>query len=157
MCNYPTVKYFKEDKNAVSLKHAHPNDTGLDLSMIKFSSKENTDNMVYLDSGIVLQPNHDHYFEVVPRSSFAKKCPGWVMVNSPGIIDTDYRGTVQICLQKFDPKRDVREFKFPLNAFQLVHRKIEPYNLEIIQTFDELSKTKRSSGGFGSTDAIFLN
>ena len=108
--------------------------------------------MVYLDSGIILQANPGYYFEITPRSSFAKKCPGWVMVNSPGIIDTNYRGTVQVCLQRFDFREGKGDFKLPLNAFQLVYRKIEPCVLQYVNNSSINMNTDRGEGGFGSTD-----
>ena len=150
MSNYPVAQYYKDDPKAVDLVRAHPTDTGIDLTMIKLvKDKKQTDNMIYLDSGIIVQPHDtDHYFELVPRSSFAKKAPGWVMVNSPGIIDTNYRGTLQVCLQRFD-KSD-NKIILPLNAFQLIYRKIEPCNIQRTEKFS--TKTDRGQGGFGSTD-----
>ena len=83
--------------------------------------------------------------QVRPRSGLAAK-HGISILNSPGTIDSDYRGEIGIILvnlsnQKFTINRGDR-------IAQLVLAKYEKINWKIIK---QLPKTNRGFGGFGST------
>ena len=82
--------------------------------------------------------------EITPRSGLAVK-HGISVVNSPGIIDSDYRHEVGVILvnlgeEDFVVRRNDR-------IAQMNFKKVEKAEFEIV---DELSKTERK-GGFGST------
>ena len=83
---------------------------------------------------------------LVPRSSFTNK--GWVMANSPGQIDSDYRGEWMMKLESLDSTG----FDFPFNegdrVGQMYFEKVLDTELEITE---DLSETERGDGGFGST------
>jgi len=92
---------------------------------------------------------------IVPRSSFSH-C-GWVMANSPGQIDSDYRGEWMV---KFEgiPYSTNKSYGFFTPApfpYKVGDRVAQVYLEEVKRlTFievDELSNTVRGSGGFGST------
>ncbi|NPV11582.1 MAG: dUTP diphosphatase [Ignavibacteria bacterium] len=83
--------------------------------------------------------------QVRPRSGLAAK--NFVTVlNTPGTIDSDYRGEIKVILTNFG-KED-----FVVNRgdriAQLVITKVE--RAEIVET-NELNSTKRNEGGFGHT------
>ncbi|MFH0869771.1 MAG: dUTP diphosphatase [archaeon] len=83
--------------------------------------------------------------EITPRSGLAAK-HGISIVNSPGLIDPDYRGEVGIVLinlgkEDFVVKRNER-------IAQMNIKKVE--RAEFVEEKD-LSKTARGEGGFGST------
>jgi dUTP pyrophosphatase len=84
---------------------------------------------------------------VVPRSSISKT--NWVLANSIGIIDADYRGEWMVvfkCLGEmvYEPL----PFGVGDRCAQIYFEKI--VDAEFVQV-EELSDTERGSGGFGST------
>lgn len=90
---------------------------------------------------------------IVPRSSFTQK--GWVMQNSPGQIDSDYRGEWMIKFQSIPYSATWNNGlnpKFPYKVgdrcAQIFFEKVEPIYWEETET---LNDTVRNHGGFGST------
>jgi len=84
---------------------------------------------------------------VQPRSGLAIK-NGISIVNSPGLIDSGYRGEVCVVLINLDKEKDFHINKGD-RICQMVVKKIEIVD---ILKVDKLSKTDRNSNGFGSTD-----
>jgi dUTP pyrophosphatase len=83
--------------------------------------------------------------QVRPRSGLAAR-HGITVLNSPGTIDADYRGELQVILvnigsEKFVVQRGMR-------IAQLI---IAPILHAKLVEFTSLESTKRASGGFGST------
>jgi len=98
-----------------------------------------------IGTGIKLALPEGFEAQVRPRSGLAAK-HGISILNSPGTIDSDYRGEIGVILvnlsnQKFTVNRGDR-------IAQLVLAKYEKINWKIIK---ELPKTNRGFGGFGST------
>ena len=83
---------------------------------------------------------------VRPRSGLALK-HGITVLNTPGTIDSDYRGDVGVILINHGNK------VFTVNQgdriAQLIINKVEQVEFEIV---NELDDTARGSGGFGSTN-----
>ena len=83
---------------------------------------------------------------VRPRSGLALK-HGITVLNTPGTIDSDYRGDVGVVLINHGDKT------FTVNQgdriAQLIINKVEQVEFEIV---NELDDTARGSGGFGSTN-----
>jgi len=95
--------------------------------------------------GIQIELPDGYEAQVRPRSGLAAKY-GVTVLNSPGTIDSDYRGEIKVILinhgkQKFEIKRGDR-------IAQLVISKVE--RVEIVEN-TQLSKTIRGEGGFGHT------
>jgi dUTP pyrophosphatase len=83
--------------------------------------------------------------QVRPRSGLALK-HGISIVNTPGTVDADYRGMVQVCLINLGQEPYVVE---PLSRIaQLVICPIIQAELELVVELDE---TARGAGGYGST------
>ncbi len=99
-----------------------------------------------IPTGVVLEIPGGYEGEVRARSGLASKF-GIGVLNSPGTIDSDYRGEIKVILFNFG-KKDF-EIKKGNRIAQLVITKVEKVNL--VET-DELNTTKRKNGGFGSTD-----
>ena len=83
--------------------------------------------------------------QVRPRSGLALK-NGVTCLNTPGTIDSDYRGEVKVILanlgdEYFEVKRGDR-------IAQLVPAQVQR---AVLAEVDELDETRRGSGGFGST------
>ncbi|MCW3849366.1 dUTP diphosphatase [Sphingomonas sp. LB-2] len=83
--------------------------------------------------------------QVRPRSGLALK-HGVTCLNTPGTIDSDYRGEVKVILA------NLGEAPFVVNRgdriAQLVPAPVQRATLDMVETLDE---TSRGSGGFGST------
>jgi dUTP pyrophosphatase len=84
---------------------------------------------------------------VVPRSSISKE--NWVLANSIGIIDADYRGEWMMvfrCLGEmiYHPL----PFGVGDRCGQIYFEEITPFEIEEVE---DLSDTERGEGGFGST------
>ena len=98
-----------------------------------------------IGTGIKLALPEGFEAQVRPRSGLAAK-HGISILNSPGTIDSDYRGEIGVILVNLSNK------KFTVNSgdriAQLVLKKYEKINWRIIK---ELPKTNRGFGGFGST------
>jgi dUTP pyrophosphatase len=83
--------------------------------------------------------------QVRPRSGLALK-HGITCLNTPGTIDSDYRGEVKVILA------NLGDAPFPIRRgdriAQLVPAPVQPARFELVDTLDE---TARGAGGFGST------
>ena len=92
---------------------------------------------------IALEPGFEA--QVRPRSGLALK-HGITCLNSPGTIDSDYRGEVGVILINHGPEAFV--IKRGERIAQLVVAKCEQAAMVEVAALDE---TARGSGGFGST------
>jgi dUTP pyrophosphatase len=125
---------------------AHASDVGLDLTALRVEAK--TERRFVFDTGVSVQPPEGFYVEVVPRSSIAKT--DFIMANSVGIIDPDYRGKILVALRYLgegDGARAAQELVGTRIA-QLLLRRLEPCEVEVVQGLEE---TARGAGGFGSS------
>lgn len=136
------INFKKMRPDAVTPTKAHETDTGFDLTIL--DGKQIADNIYRYDTGIAVQPQEGYYTEVYPRSSFSKT--GYVLLNSVGIIDHSYRGSILVTLMKVNPS--CPDLPLPYKGFQLVVRKLI---LSTLQEVDELDETARGKGGFGSS------
>ena len=98
-----------------------------------------------IKTGICVEIPNGYEIEIRPRSGNADRY-GVTVLNSPGTIDSDYRGELEVLLinlgeEPFVIKRGAR-------IAQAVVSKIEKAKLTVK---DALSDTCRGAGGFGST------
>ncbi|HMI52367.1 MAG TPA: dUTP diphosphatase [Candidatus Saccharimonadales bacterium] len=101
--------------------------------------------MVMVSCGFSIAVPEGFEAQVRPRSGLASKF-GITLSNSPGTIDSDYRGEVKVPLinlgsESFEITRGLR-------IAQMV---VAPVNRVRWQEVEELSETARSVGGFGHT------
>jgi dUTP pyrophosphatase len=83
--------------------------------------------------------------QIRPRSGMALK-QGLSVPNSPGTIDSDYRGEIKVIVVNLS--KDPIEIKDGDRIAQMVIAKYETISWN---TVDSLSDTERGEGGFGST------
>ncbi len=88
---------------------------------------------------------YGYEIQVRPRSGLAAKY-GIGVLNSPGTIDSDYRGEVKVILFNFS--KEPFKIKSGERIAQLVVSKI--YKAEI-EVSSDLQETERGEGGFGHT------
>ena len=112
-----------------------------------------------IDSPVVLQPGKRAiiptglFFEIPegfeiqvrPRSGLAAK-NGVTVLNTPGTIDSDYRGELKIILINLGDEDFVIN-----NGERIAQIIISPVTQATFQVTDSLSETERGEGGFGST------
>ena len=118
-------------------------DVGYDLTIIDIK-KEIHETCTLYTTGIVIKPRVGYYTEIVPRSSIIKS--GYMLANSVGVIDNTYTGELMIALIKVNP--DAKPIELPFRGFQLIFRKQEEAEFELV---DDVVETIRGNGGFGST------
>ncbi|MCK5824212.1 MAG: dUTP diphosphatase [Ichthyobacteriaceae bacterium] len=100
---------------------------------------------VIIKTGIFMQIPVGYEAQVRPRSGMAAK-HGITVLNSPGTIDSDYRGEVGVILVNLSNANFT--IKDGERVAQLVFAKHE--HIKWNQT-EELDSTNRGEGGFGST------
>ena len=83
--------------------------------------------------------------QVRPRSGLAAK-KGITVLNSPGTVDSDYRGEIRVILINHSDEPFV--IKHGDRIAQMVIARHEKASFEIVSSLDE---TERGAGGFGST------
>ncbi len=98
-----------------------------------------------IPTGLLTALPDGYELQIRPRSGLALR-HGIVLPNSPGTIDSDYRGELQIILlnaghQPFTVERGMR----------IAQAVLAPVTRAIWREVDELDATERSAGGFGST------
>tara|TARA_Y200000002_G_scaffold82163_1_gene64913 strand:+ start:183 stop:653 length:471 start_codon:yes stop_codon:yes gene_type:complete len=98
-----------------------------------------------IPTGIAISVPSGYEAQIRPRSGLAAK-NGITVLNSPGTIDSDYRGEILVMLINHSNKDF--EILRGMRIAQMVISKIEQFNLIPV---DELDTTDRGKDGFGST------
>jgi dUTP pyrophosphatase len=86
--------------------------------------------------------------QIRPRSGLAQR-HGVTVLNSPGTVDSDYRGEVKVILINHGERP--LEISHGMRVAQMVIAKVERVELSEAVGPDQLEGTARSDGGFGST------
>jgi len=103
---------------------------------------------IKVPTGLKIEIPQGYEAQVRPRSGLAVKT-GLTVLNSPGTIDSDYRGDIEIILVNLGQENVI--IKDGERIAQLV---VAPVcHAQIAETL-ELSPSRRGSGGFGSTGAL---
>jgi dUTP pyrophosphatase len=125
--------------------YAHEGDAGLDL----YSAEDVTlapFQRQLIATGISVAIPEGYAGFVQPRSGLAIK-QGFSLVNTPGLIDSHYRGEIKAIAINLDPTNPI-EIRRGDKIAQLV---IQPVvRVELLEVH-ELDETVRGEGGFGST------
>tara|TARA_B100001540_G_C15490349_1_gene498870 strand:+ start:133 stop:570 length:438 start_codon:yes stop_codon:yes gene_type:complete len=127
-------------------KYKTEGSSGLDLMAfidkpINLPSKES----VLVPTGISVAISNDLEIQIRPRSGLAAKSNISVL-NTPGTIDSDYRGEIKVILFNHGKKEFIINNKDRIA--QMVLTPIVKVNFEEVT---ELPETIRGDGGFGST------
>jgi dUTP pyrophosphatase len=125
--------------------YARPGDAGADLvttSDVVIKPGER----VVVGTGIAVAIPEGYAGFVHPRSGLAARV-GLSVVNTPGTIDSGYRGEIRICLINHDPVAPI-ELRRGDRVAQLVVQRVEH---AVFREVDQLDDSERSAGGYGST------
>src|SRR4026208_429231 len=98
-----------------------------------------------IPTGLFIELPNGHEAQIRPRSGLAIK-KGLTLLNSPGTIDSDYRGEIKIILVNLSDETQIIE---PAERIaQMIIAKYEQIEWEVT---NELEVTQRGAGGFGHT------
>ena len=100
---------------------------------------------VLVPTGLAIALPDGYEAQVRPRSGLAAR-HGLAIVNSPGTIDADYRGEIQVLLINLGS-----ELVTITRGMRIAQLVIAPVVRAHIVEAESLDKTSRGSGGFGST------
>lgn len=126
-------------------KYSHDGDAGLDLySSIDCLLKPFERKMI--STGIKISIPSGYAGFIQPKSGLAAK-KGLGIINTPGLIDSGYRGEINVILINLDPYKTI-DIKKGNKICQLVIQRFEKADLKVVKNLD---KTSRGEGGFGST------
>lgn len=96
-------------------------------------------------TGLFFEIPEGYEVQVRPRSGLAAK-NGITVLNTPGTIDSDYRGELMIILINLGDK------DFVINSGDRIAQiVVAPVTQGVFELTDSLSETERGAGGFGST------
>lgn len=141
------VKFKRTKPNAIVPTYAKPGDAGLDLYAASGGMLNPGDTQV-VPTGIAIEIPPGFVGLVVPRSGLAAKyCVS--VGNSPGIIDSGYRGELLIILAHHG-HRYAQPFQFR-EGDRLAQLVIVPYAAVLLEEVEALSDSERAEGGLGST------
>ena len=142
-----TLKIKKVRENAKIPTRATSVSAGLDLyACIDEPITLNKGDKAVIPTGIAIGLDDPHYAAFIhSRSGLAIK-HGIALLNSVGVIDSDYRGEVCVGVIK------LTEEPYTIQPFERVAQMvIKPVELPEIIEVEELDDTERGAGGFGST------
>ncbi len=133
------------DEGARVPSRAHDGDAGLDLHAAE-PARLAPGERASVGTGIAIEIPPGHAGLVLPRSGLAAR-HGVALVNSPGLIDSGYRGEVRILLLNTDRERSF-EIEPGDRIAQLLVAPIDtPEPIEVAT----LATSARGDGGFGSS------
>lgn len=126
-------------------RYQHEGDAGLDLPS-RIDCVLEPGERAIVPTGLSMAIPKGYAGFVVPRSGHASR-NGISLVNTPGLVDSGYRGELKIILINTD-KREPFHIRRGDRIAQLVIQRVEQVNLVAVTDLDD---TTRGSGGFGST------
>ena len=139
-----TLRFKRIHPEAVLPAYAHPSDAGMDVRSVA-DLVIPAGGRALVPTGLVAIIPPMYEIQVRPRSGLALK-HGVTVLNTPGTIDSGYRGEIGVILANFGDK-DFSVSKGDKVA-QLVFAPVVQPEVEETDTIDE---TDRGAGGFGST------
>ncbi len=144
---YTLVEFMKTHPDAILPKFATVGSSGMDLHCVegfRLYSKQ----YKLIDTGLKIALEHGYEAQVRSKSGLALK-KGIAVLNSPGTIDSDYRGPVGVIL--------INHSDYPwvfMAGDKIAQLVVKPVHTQVMRKFvDEFTnpKTDRGEGGYGST------
>tara|TARA_B100000686_G_C16779604_1_gene970922 strand:+ start:622 stop:1032 length:411 start_codon:yes stop_codon:yes gene_type:complete len=131
---------------AVFPLYAKDGDAGADLVAAEAVTLEPRGGRALISTGVAIAIPDGYAGFVQPRSGLAFKY-GITCLNTPGLIDSGYRGELKVLLINTDPENSFQVTKGERIA-QLVIQRVESCLFTEVETLDD---SERGQGGFGST------
>lgn len=145
MTERPTIKVTLEP-DATLPRYQTPGSAGMDLCSVEEATLEPMERKL-VPTGLRMAIPPGYEGQVRPRSGLALRY-GVSMVNTPGTIDSDYRGEIKVLLVNLGSKRVKLE-----KGERIAQLVVVPVTQAYLAVVDELDDTVRGEGGFGSTGA----
>lgn len=142
-----TVPILRLDPDLPLPSYAHPGDAGLDLRAREDGVVPANGGRLLMPTGIAIAIPQGYAGFVLPRSGNALK-HGLTMANTPGLIDSGYRGELKIILLNTDPRQPFVVVRGDRLA-QLVIQRVEEVEWIVVDSLDGNDR----GGGFGHTGA----
>lgn len=155
------IRFTSEDsklvyENGNLLKYATSGSSGFDLRAVSVIDKIENDlknehfslkplSRCLVKTGIIMEIQVGYEIQIRPRSGLALK-NGITVLNTPGTIDSDYRGEIGVIL--FNSSNEEFIIKRSDRIAQAILSDVVVANFNFTET---LSDTERSSNGFGSS------
>ena len=139
-----TLRFRLVHPDAALPAYAHPSDAGMDLRSVADVTIPRFGRAL-VPTGLVALLPQGYEAQVRPRSGLALK-KGVTVLNTPGTIDSGYRGEIGVVLANFG--EDAFEVKKGDKIAQLV---VAPVTQAVVERTDVVDETDRGAGGFGST------
>jgi dUTP pyrophosphatase len=139
------IQRLRED--AVVPARAYPGDAGLDLTACE-RVELGPGERALVGTGLAIAIPDGYAGYVQPRSGLAAK-HGITIVNSPGLVDSGYRGELRVILHNTDA-RETFVVEPGMRIAQLVLLEIPAVDPVVV---DELPGSERGERGFGSSSA----
>ena len=139
------LRFKKLRGDAVVPTRAYDGDAGLDLSACE-RVELGPGERALVGTGLAVAIPEGHAGLVQPRSGLASR-HGITIVNTPGLVDSGYRGELRVILLNTDRERAF-EIEPGMRIAQLVVLRIPHVELQIV---DELPASERGVRGFGSS------
>lgn len=127
-------------------RYHHVGDAGLDL-VTTIDITLGPGERALVSTGIAVAIPEGYAAYVQPRSGLALH-HGVTVLNSPGLVDSGFRGEIKVLLVNLDPglthtiSRGARIAQLVIHRVEIVH----------LREVDQLPESERGPGGFGSTD-----
>jgi dUTP pyrophosphatase len=138
------LRFRRIHPDAVLPAYAHPSDAGMDVRSV--------DDLVIapgrralVHTGLVMALPPMYEAQVRPRSGLALK-NGITVLNTPGTVDSGYRGEVGVILANFGEEDFVVR-----KGDKIAQIVIAPVTQPVIEETETVDETDRGAGGFGST------
>jgi dUTP pyrophosphatase len=146
----PTIKflYIDPDKNAdIPLpRYMTPQSAGMDICAALENELElEPGKITLIPTAFAVAVPKGFEAQIRPRSGLAVK-HGIGIINSPGTIDSDYRGEVKIAVINLGEKSYT--FHRGDRIAQMIIKRVYQAEIKLVEELDE---TKRNAGGFGHT------
>jgi len=136
----------KFDKNIKLPAYKTPGSSGMDLvAYIKKKITINPGKTAMIPTGISVAIPKNYEIQIRPRSGLAAKNSISVL-NTPGTIDSDYRGEIKVILINLSQKSFVIK-----SGDRIAQMILCPIAKGKLKEAKSLPKTVRGDGGFGST------
>ena len=137
----------KLQKNIILPEYKTDGSSGMDLmANVEQTVKILPGEKKIISTGIMVAIPEQYEIQIRPRSGLAAK-NGISVLNTPGTIDSDYRGEIKVILINLG--KDIFEINKNDRIAQMI---VCPIIKVELQEVESLPETIRGGGGFGSTD-----
>jgi len=143
------IRIQKISKDAIVPNYAYETDAGMDIYSVKNAIIKPHHRALIL-TGIKMEIPKGYEMQIRPKSGLALR-EGITVLNTPGTIDSSYRGEIGVILMNLSSK--IYKVEKGQKIAQAVFNKIEKAKF----VYGKLSKTERGESRFDSTRTIRRN